>query len=98
MLEPTHERWLYTLPAPSQWTEGFVIGPEFRLQSRDRIRQRIQYQATAHLDYRYQRLGLAEWERGQEVQIPTDSNARTQERIRRWREALSADEPLIARL
>ena len=98
MLEPTHERWLYTLPAPSQWTEGFGIGPEFRLQSRDRIRQRIQYQATAHLDYRYQRLGLAEWERRQEVQIPTHSNPRTQERIRRWREELGSDEALIARL
>lgn len=98
MLEPTHEHWLYTLPAPSQWSEGLGIGPEFRLQSRDRVRQRIQYQVTSHLDYRYQRLGMAEWERQQEVQIPSASNPRTQTRMRQWREELGSDEALIERL
>lgn len=98
MLEPTRERWLYTLPAPSQWTEGLGIGSEFRLQSRDPVRQRIQYQATAHLDYRYQRQGLTEWERRQEVQIPSVSNPRTQARMRQWREELGSDEALIERL
>ncbi|MDQ2075547.1 DUF3488 and transglutaminase-like domain-containing protein [Marinimicrobium sp. ABcell2] len=98
MLEPNHERWLYTLPAPSEWSDGIGIGPEFRLQKRQRVSQRIQYQVTSYLDYRYQRVGLADWERRQEVQFPSASNPRTQERIREWQEELVSDEALIERL
>jgi protein-glutamine gamma-glutamyltransferase len=98
MLEPSHEHWLYTLPAPSEWSDGIGIGAEFRLQTRQPVRQRIQYQVTSYMDYRYQRVGLADWERRQEVQFPSSSNPRTQERIQQWRAELDSDEALINRL
>lgn len=98
MLEPTGQRWLFALPAPTDWDESLGIGHEMRLLRREPVQQRMAYQVTSHTDYRFQVGGLADWERQQELQLPQDFNPQTRARAREWAREAASEPVLIDRL
>jgi len=98
MLEPTQEPWLYALSAPRGWDSELGLGPEFRLQRREPVRERLAYEVRSALDYRYQPEGLPPWQRRQELQLPAEGNPRTRARARAWRKQAGSDQALVARL
>ena len=98
ILEPTQQPWLYALSAPRDWDSRLGLGPEFRLQRREPVRERLAYEVRSALDYRYQPQGLPPWQRQQELQLPVGGNLRTRARAKAWRAQAGSDEALVTRL
>ncbi len=98
ILEPTGQRWLFVMPAPTAWDDELGMGHEMRLLRRDPVQQRIAYQVTSHTEYRFQVSGLADWERQQELQLPPDFNPQTRARARQWAREAASEQRLIDRL
>lgn len=98
IIEPTRQSWLYALSAPRDWDREHGLGQGLRLEKREPVRQRMAYGVTSELDYRYQAEGLADWQRRQDLSIPSASNPRTQERARQWASEADSAQALIDRL
>lgn len=98
MLEPTRQPWLYALAAPVSWSDNIGVGQEMRLQRDDPVMQRTAYSVRSHTGYWFQRSGLSEWERRQELQLPGNSNPETRATARQWAREASSPGELIERV
>ncbi len=98
MLEPTQQRWLYALAAPVDWGDDIGVGREMRLQSEEPVTQRMAYRVSSRTRYQFQAMGLSDWERRQELQLPQEANPQTRARARQWAREASSETDLIDRL
>lgn len=98
ILEPTRQPWLYALAAPVDWSDDIGVGREMRLQREDPVVQRTAYRVSSRTRYQFQRSGLSDWERRQELQLPLEANPQTRARARQWAREASSEAELIDRL
>jgi len=98
ILEPTQQPWLYSLTAPFDWNRDVGLGRELRLENRERVRQRLSYTVTSYQDYRYHADELPDWQRNQDLHLPSDSNPRTREQAQRWAEEAESEQAFIDRV
>ncbi len=100
ILEPTQQRWLFSLdmviPGGEAQT-GIGLAWDGRLINADEVSSRLQYQVTSNLDYRLEP-ELASWRRDNELQLPGQGNPRARETAQRWRQESDSDEAYIDRL
>lgn len=98
IIEPTKQVWLFSLTAPEHWDEDTGLSQELNLLRKRPITQRMQYQVTSWLDYRYQAQQLEEGQRRQMLQLPARSNPRTRAIAEQWLSEADSAEALIQRL
>lgn len=79
IMEPNYQNWMFALMMPEvPGDRNYVILQDYRVAAQRKIRQKIRYQLTSHLDYVVQR-DLSEFGRRYYTQIPEDSNPRAVE-------------------
>ena len=92
-LEPTHQRWLLALAAPTTRHPEFGMTHDLRLVSRHPIRHRIKYDVESFPDYRFQVEGLSDRILQRNLSLPEDYNPRALGLGRKWKQqGLSAEQ------
>jgi transglutaminase-like putative cysteine protease len=76
IMEPSYQNWMFSLMMPEVPEDrDYVILHDFRVASSRKIRQKIRYQLTSHLDYSVQE-ELSDFWRYRYTRLPKDSNPR----------------------
>ncbi len=97
MLEPTMERWLFSLDVPVVWDDDVFLSRELTLVSRRPAHQRIRYDVTSALDYRYEVTELPADIQREELQLDGNNNPETRRLARAWASEADSTEALIKR-
>ena len=94
-LEPHDKRWLFALEMPSQAPAISRTTRDLRLLAKRRVRQRIRYRVTSHIDYRVTDTSPTELENA--LQLPTGFHPRTVALAQRWRNESTGPPALVNR-
>ncbi len=100
ILEPTHQRWLFSLTLPVEFERGkdFGLARDYRLLRRQPIHQRLQYSVTSQLDYTLEAEPMPEWRLQQELQLPGGFNPQSLRQARQWRGEADSEQAYIERV
>lgn len=102
IMEPSQQRWLYSLMMPMEFEQGSMYGitRDFNLVRREPVHQRLQYQVTSQLGS--VPLGtlpetntLSAERRARELRLPQGFNPDTVQRAQEWRGDVSSDQAYI---
>jgi hypothetical protein len=83
MLEPTDQTHLFALDMPQVYQSDIVLNRDFTLSSSKPIVQPLIYQLRSFLQYRAQPV-LTDRQRVRELQLPVDTNLRSQALAQQW--------------
>jgi len=104
-LEPTQQRWVYSLPLVRDFDveyqgSGLVLGltRDYHLMAQAPIRSRVQYSASSSLAARISVDGLSDYDRGLALTLPDHFNALSRARAANWRAEVDTDEAYIEKL
>ena len=82
-LEPSNKPWMPALELPGVRPKGARFQPDFTLEHRDAIRERLNYTLTSYTRYRTGELDVTE--RAQTLRLPGNVSSRTQDLADQWR-------------
>ena len=97
-LEPTQQRWLFSLAAPITTYSNLGMTQDLRLVSRHPIRHRTKYEVESFPDYRFQADSLSERLQERNLSLPDDYNPRTLELGREWKDQGLNTSQIVARI
>ena len=83
-IEPTNQKWLYTLDMVSTLPDGSELSPEYEVTARNPIQQLKRYKVQSYLDYRLDPLTLPN--AGRYLQLPNSITSRIRMLIKQWQE------------
>lgn len=83
IIEPTDQRWLFALDAPSASVDGATLTGDFQLRREQPLSQVTRYRVTSHFGYRMQP-ELDRLQRRLGLQTPGGFNPRATELAERW--------------
>ena len=99
IMEPNFQNWLFSLMMPEVPVDrDYVILRDFRVAAQRKIRQKIRYQLTSHLDYRVHQEALSEFSRRYYTQLPAQSNPRAAQLAKEMAASSSSSEELSLRI
>jgi len=78
IMEPSQQRWVYSLKYPGEHSRNIMGGGDHRLMSPIEIQDQIRYQVTSYPDAVLDPL-LSDWRRQVEVKLPYGSNEKTKD-------------------
>ena len=84
-LEPTHQRWLFSIPAPVTQTLEYGMTQDLRLVSLTPVRQRVKYEVNSFPNYVFQADGLRDRDIQRNLSLPEDYNPKTLALGKEWR-------------
>jgi transglutaminase-like putative cysteine protease len=93
-LEPHNKRWLFALEMPERLSVPARLTDDFRLLRRDRLKERLRYEARSHLVYRANP-HEAETQLQRALRMPRGLNPRAQELARQWRTEETNDAAVV---
>jgi len=82
-LEPSNKPWMPALELPGMRPKGARYQPDFTLEHRDAIRERLNYTLTSYTRYRTGELAVAE--RAKTLRLPGNVSPRTRDLAEQWR-------------
>lgn len=98
IMEPSFQNWMFSLMVPEVPEDrDFVILHDFRVASIRKIRQRIRYQLTSHLDFTVQE-ELSPFWRYRYLRLPEDNNLRTAALAKEMFESAGSPEEMSRRI
>lgn len=96
-LEPHEQHWLFALDYPTQWPDDSFLTYEHQLVSRQPITSLTRYDIATAPGFKDQPDHLPFHSKHRSLQIPRDSNPRTQELMQRWRQETPNNGALVQR-
>lgn len=95
-LEPSRQRWLLALDAPTSWPATAGLGAGLSLVAREPLHERQRLSFSSSLDYRYNRdPNPGELQRN--LRLPPGSNPRSQALGRQWRDEIADPQARVER-
>lgn len=93
-LEPHNKKWIFALDIPTRHDASIQFNGNYALHSKRNISSIYQYSLESHLDYRIG-LHLSDWERIASLQLPVNSNHKTIQLGKQWKNKLHNPEKII---
>lgn len=93
-LEPHNKRWLFALEMPERLSAPARLTDDFRLLRRDRLKERLRYEARSHLAYRANP-HEAETQLQRALRLPRGLNPRAQQLAGQWRTESDDDAAVV---
>lgn len=97
LLEPTQQRWLFSLGVPFASNPTINVASDFRLVSQELIREKFSYQVESHI-VASRNTALSKWERAWNLRIPEQGNDRARALAIQWRSEVDSDAAFLEKV